>query len=121
MNIDDLDRITSTPAVMGGKPCLRGMRVAVETVVGLLAAGRSHQEILDAYPYLEEDDIKQCMQYAALNKRSKRGGFMYEEIGDIELSPEEDARITAMIEAADREIEERRARKAASEDRNSSH
>jgi uncharacterized protein (DUF433 family) len=51
---------------MGGKPCIRGMRVTVGTVLGLLAAGHSHTEILEAYPYLQEEDIKQSMQYAAL-------------------------------------------------------
>ena len=48
-----LDRITFDPAVMGGKACVRGMRVTAGMVVGLLAAGRSRAEILDAYPYLE--------------------------------------------------------------------
>ena len=49
-----LDRITIDPAVMGGKACVRGMRVTVGMVVGLLAAGRSPAEILQAYPYLEQ-------------------------------------------------------------------
>ena len=60
-----LDRITLDPAVMGGKACIRGMRVTVGTVVGLLAAGRSPAEILDAYPYLEQEDIDQSLAYAA--------------------------------------------------------
>lgn len=60
-----LDRITIDPAVMGGKACVRGMRVTVGTVVGLLAAGRSAAEILDAYPYLEREDIDQALAYAA--------------------------------------------------------
>ena len=60
-----LDRITLDPAVMGGKACIRGMRVTVGTVVGLLAAGRSPAEILDAYPYLEREDIDQSLAYAA--------------------------------------------------------
>ena len=59
------DRITTAPAVMGGKACVRGMRVTVGTVVGLLAAGRSVAEILDAYPYLEREDIDQALAYAA--------------------------------------------------------
>ena len=50
---------------MGGKACIRGMRVTVGTVVGLLAAGRSHDEILAAYPYLEREDIEQSLTYAA--------------------------------------------------------
>ena len=60
-----LDRITFDPNVMGGKPCLRGMRVTVGTVVGLVAAGHSRQEILQAYPYLEDEDIRQALAYAA--------------------------------------------------------
>ena len=60
-----LDRITVDPSVMGGKACIRGMRVTVGLVVGLLAAGRSRAEILEAYPYLESEDINQCLAYAA--------------------------------------------------------
>jgi uncharacterized protein (DUF433 family) len=60
-----LSRITMNPEVMGGKPCIRGMRVTVGTVVGLMAAGRSVKEILDAYPYLEEGDIYEALTYAA--------------------------------------------------------
>ncbi len=59
------DRITFDTAVMGGKACVRGMRVTVGTVVGLLAAGRSRAEILRAYPYLEREDIDQSLAYAA--------------------------------------------------------
>jgi len=58
-------RITFDPNVMGGKPCIRGLRVTVGTLVGLLAAGRSTQEILGAYPYLEEADIRDALAYAA--------------------------------------------------------
>jgi len=60
-----IDRITHDPAVMGGKPCIRGLRVTVATIIGLLAAGRTRQEILAAYPYLEPEDIDQCLAYAA--------------------------------------------------------
>ena len=59
------DRITFDTAVMGGKACVRGMRVTVGTVVGLLAAGRSRAEILRAYPDLEREDIDQSLAYAA--------------------------------------------------------
>ena len=58
-------RITLDPQVMGGKPCIRGMRVTVGTVVSLLAAGRSTPEILKAYPYLEEADVHEALAYAA--------------------------------------------------------
>lgn len=60
-----LDRITHDPGVMGGRPCLRGMRVTVGTIVGLLAAGRSEDEVLAAYPYLEKEDIQAALSYAA--------------------------------------------------------
>jgi uncharacterized protein (DUF433 family) len=61
----ELSRITQDPAVMGGRPCIRGMRVTVGTIVGLLASGRSHEEVLQAYPYLEPDDIREALAYAA--------------------------------------------------------
>jgi uncharacterized protein (DUF433 family) len=60
-----LRRITRDPAVMGGKPCIRGMRVTVATVVGLLAAGWTREEILREYPYLEAEDIAEALSYAA--------------------------------------------------------
>jgi uncharacterized protein (DUF433 family) len=60
-----LTRITVDPAVMGGKPCIRGLRVTVGTIVGLMAAGRTPEEILDAYPYLEATDIREALAYAA--------------------------------------------------------
>lgn len=61
----ELDRITFNPDVMGGKPIIRGMRVTVGTIVGLVATGYSTAEILEAYPYLEEEDIRQALTYAA--------------------------------------------------------
>ena len=63
--MNHLQRITHDPAVMGGKPCIRGMRVTVGTVVGLLAAGRTEEEILKAYPYLEKEDLREALAYAA--------------------------------------------------------
>ncbi len=61
----EFSRITFNPAVMGGKACIRGLRVTVGTVVGLLASGRSPEEILKAYPYLVSEDIDECLAYAA--------------------------------------------------------
>lgn len=58
-------RITFDPSVMGGKACIRGLRVTASTIVGLLASGRSADEILAAYPYLEREDIDQSLAYAA--------------------------------------------------------
>ena len=61
----DLSRITQDPAVMGGRPCIRGMRVTAATIVGLLAVGQTPEQILEAYPYLEREDISAAMAYAA--------------------------------------------------------
>lgn len=61
----DLDRITRSMDVMGGKPCVRGTRVTVGTIVGLIASGTSTAELLQAYPYLEEQDVSQALSYAA--------------------------------------------------------
>jgi uncharacterized protein (DUF433 family) len=58
------DRITLDPDVMGGKPCIRGLRVTVGTLLGLLASGHEEAEILAAYPYLEKDDIRAALSYA---------------------------------------------------------
>ncbi len=63
--MNQLQRITLDPAVMGGKACIRGMRVTVGTVVGLLAAGRTEEEVLKAYPYLEKEDLREALAYAA--------------------------------------------------------
>jgi uncharacterized protein (DUF433 family) len=61
----EIPRITHDPAIMGGKPCIRGLRVTVGTVLGLLAAGQSRERILKAYPYLELQDIDAALAYAA--------------------------------------------------------
>jgi uncharacterized protein (DUF433 family) len=66
-----LDRITIDPRVMGGKPCLRGMRVTVGTIVGMLAEGHTPAEILELYPYLEAEDIAQALSYAALRSEER--------------------------------------------------
>ncbi|MBE9143802.1 DUF433 domain-containing protein [Planktothrix mougeotii] len=60
-----LTRITINPEVMGGKPCIRGLRVTVGTLVGLMASGRTPEDILKAYPYLELADIYEALAYAA--------------------------------------------------------
>jgi len=63
--MDQLDRITQHPGVMGGKACIRGMRVTVSMVVGQVGAGQSVEEILTDYLYLEREDIMQALRYAA--------------------------------------------------------
>jgi uncharacterized protein (DUF433 family) len=59
------ERITRNPAVMGGKPCIRNLRVTAGTVAGLVAAGRTRDDILKLYPYLEAEDITAALTYAA--------------------------------------------------------
>ena len=60
-----IDRITLNPAVMGGKPCIRGMRVTVGMILGLLASRVSREQILADYPYLEDADVDAALEYAA--------------------------------------------------------
>lgn len=66
MEIELQDRITMEPEKCSGRPCIRGLRIRVTDVLSLLGAGASHQEILDDYPMLQEDDILAALQYAAL-------------------------------------------------------
>ena len=63
--MESLDRITQTATVMGGKACIRGMRVTVGMIVGQISAGLSVDEILLDYPYLEREDVMQALRYAA--------------------------------------------------------
>ncbi len=64
MNFPDLERITIDPKVMGGKPCIRGIRITVGTITGLLASGETIEKILELYPYLEKEDIYAALAYA---------------------------------------------------------
>ena len=68
MIFPDINRITINPNVMGGKPCIRGMRVTAGTITGLLASGVSFKEIIKLYPYLEEEDIKAALSYETKGK-----------------------------------------------------
>lgn len=61
-----LDRITSDPEIMGGRPCIRGMRIRVADVLEMLAGGSSQDEILEDFPYLEREDIAAALEFAAL-------------------------------------------------------
>lgn len=69
------DRITQNPEVMGGRPCIRGMRVTVGMVIGQIAAGQSIDQILDDYPYLEREDILQALRYAACRAEEREVVF----------------------------------------------
>ena len=65
MTFPDLARITIDSAVMGGKPCIRGMRLTVGTILGLIASGADRAEILRLYPYLEDEDISAALAYGS--------------------------------------------------------
>jgi len=65
MEMDALDRITQDPRIMGGKPCIRGLRVTVGMILGEIGAGTSIEELLADYPYLEREDIMQAIRYGA--------------------------------------------------------
>ncbi|GGG90871.1 hypothetical protein GCM10007420_02560 [Glycocaulis albus] len=65
MTANLLERITTDPAVMGGQPCLRGLRIRVSDILGLLASGMSSEDVLADYTYLEADDIRAELAYAA--------------------------------------------------------
>jgi uncharacterized protein (DUF433 family) len=65
MIMDTFDRITQEPGVMGGKPCIRGMRITVSTILAQIGAGESIEELLEDYPYLEREDVLQAVRYAA--------------------------------------------------------
>lgn len=78
MNEDELlSRITVDPAIFGGKPIIRGMRIAVEHVLGMLAAGETPDSLLREYPFLEPADIRACLAYA---HRSMAGEQVHERI-----------------------------------------
>ena len=68
-------RITHDPAVMGGKPCIRHMRVTVGMILGLLASGSTRERILQAYPYLEPEDLDQALDYAAWRLEERLPGL----------------------------------------------
>jgi uncharacterized protein (DUF433 family) len=70
-------RITQDPAVMGGKPCIRGQRVTVGMIVGQIGAGRTVEQLLADYPYLEREDVLEALRYAAWRAQDR----------EIELAP----------------------------------
>jgi uncharacterized protein (DUF433 family) len=65
MEMEKFNRITFDPNVMGGRACIRGMRITVALILNLISNGMSTAEIIQEYPYLEEEDIRQSLQYAA--------------------------------------------------------
>jgi len=78
VKVSGLDRITFDPQIMGGKACIRGMRITVSLILNLVANGMSREEILKAYPYLEPEDITQALKYAAWLAEER----VYEVVGE---------------------------------------
>ena len=81
--MNDFTRITQNPAVMGGKPCIRGLRVTVGMIVGQIGAGRSIDQLLADYPYLQREDVLEALRYAAWRAQER----------EIHLSAYEEVRI----------------------------
>ena len=75
MAFDQFDRITQDPGVMGGKPCIRGMRLTVGRILSQIGAGESIDELLIDYPYLEREDVLQSLQYAAWLAQGREVAF----------------------------------------------
>ena len=73
--MERLNRITLDPTVMGGRPCIRGMRVTVGMIVGQIGAGRNIGDLLEDYPYLEAEDIQQALLYAAWRSEEREISF----------------------------------------------
>ncbi len=65
VSVPGFDRITFDPNIMGGRACIRGMRITVSLILNLIANGMSVEEIVEAYPYLEPEDVRQALRYAA--------------------------------------------------------
>ena len=66
-----IERITANPTQMGGVPCIRGLRIPVSTIIGLIADGMRNEEILESYPDLELEDIKEALRFAAYLAKDK--------------------------------------------------
>ena len=79
--VSNLDRITFNPRIMAGQACIRGMRVPVSLIINLVANGKTTEEIIEDYPYLEAEDIQQSLQYAALLTREQVFPIIQEQVG----------------------------------------
>jgi uncharacterized protein (DUF433 family) len=73
--METLDRIVQNPGVMGGQPCIRGLRVTVGMIVGEIGAGTSMDDLLNEYPYLEREDILQALRFAAWRVKEREVAF----------------------------------------------
>ena len=80
-HVANLDRITFNPRIMAGQACIRGMRVPVSLILNLVANGKTTEEIIEDYPYLEPEDIQQSLQYAALLTREQVFPIIEEKVG----------------------------------------
>jgi len=73
--MEQFNRITHNPAIMGGKACIRGMRITVGNILGQLSTGRSIENLLKDFPYLEKEDVLEAMKYAAWRMQEKEVPF----------------------------------------------
>src|SRR5271165_2052714 len=87
MQFPELERITLNPMIMGGKPCIRGMRITVGTIVGLVASGASFEETLQLYPYLESEDIRAAVRCLAMRGARNTLADRLKILLDTNLSP----------------------------------
>ena len=91
MKVQGLDRITVDLKVLGGKPCIRGMRISVALILNLPANGMAPEETLEAYPYLEPEDIRQALRYAAWLAEERvlalQRGMTLKFLADMGISP----------------------------------
>lgn len=85
---ESLERITRDPKVMGGKACVRGMRVTVGMIVGQIGAGRNAEQILDDYPYLEREDVTQALRCAPWLSQERELVFANDETAALDETPE---------------------------------
>lgn len=74
-DLKSFERITHDPLVMGGKPCIRGMRITVGMIVGMIGCGHSIESLLGDYPYLEREDVLQALRYAAWRAEEREVEF----------------------------------------------
>jgi uncharacterized protein (DUF433 family) len=75
--MERLNRVTFDPQIMGGKPCIRGMRITVGMIVGLIGTGKTIEDVLTAYPYLEREDVLEALAYAAWRAEEKEIPLAY--------------------------------------------
>ena len=116
--MEHLDRITQFPEMMGGKACIRGMRVTVGMILGQIGSGHSIDEVLADYPYLEREDVLQALRYAAWLAEERRNcsAWRMKLLIDMNLSPRWVSQLRKAGFGADAPFQDRRAQRAGQRD-----